>query len=211
MAMRNHLNKILLVLLLSAALNSCTSYKSQLFEGEGTVEQARMNAIIDFVNTYKTPWSYLKERDGKSFDIFWVYENEKIKNLYVFNVSPEIDENITLSIEDSLGEIPNSYFPNKFEVKEDKLFLWKDNVTPLRKEILVAVDGFGVLDSVDIKRELGLLPDDYVDKKVLTLDHSLKNTHYYICKNNIAEYKKVTTNKAFGYYDPPKLKCDSSN
>lgn len=209
--MQKAISSIILVLLFGFALYNCSSYKNQLFKGEGGIEQARMNAITDFVNTYKTPRNYLKERGGKSFDVFWIFEKEITKKVYVLGVSPEIDENITLSIEDSLGKVPKSYFPNKFEVQEGKLFLWKDNTTPLRKDILDVVDKFGVLDSIDIKRELGLLPDDYEDTRVVTIDHGLRSVHYYICKDNIANYKKVTTNKAFGYYDPPKLKCDSTN
>lgn len=206
--MHKNISRILYVLLFTSTLYGCvSSYKSQLFAGEGGIEQARMNAITDFANTYKTPRSYLKERGGKPFEVFWVLEKKITPNVYVFGVSPEIDGNITLSIKDSLGKVPNSFFPNNFEVKEERLFLWKDSTKPLRKDVLEVVDKFGVLDSVDVKRELGMLPIDFEDTRVVTIDHSLKSVHYYICKNDIAKYKKVVTNKAIGFYEPPNLRC----
>lgn len=203
--------KIILVLLFGSSFYNCSIYKNQLFKGEGGIEQARMNVIIDFISTYKTPRNYLKEREGKPFDVF-VLDRRKQSNedLYVFTVLPEYQE-ITLNPEDDLGKVPKSYFPNKFVVEEDKLFLWHDSVTPLQKELLNVMDEFGALDSIDVKRELGLLPDDYEDTRTVIIDDGLKGVTYFICKDNIENYKKVVTNKAFGYYDPPKLKCGSSD
>lgn len=205
--MKKNINKIVIILF-SIMLYSCSSYKDQIFKGRSGIEKARMNIITDFVNTYKTPRRYLKEREGKPFNVFWIFKEEITKDFYVFSISPEIDENVTLSIKDTLGKIPYSYFPNNFKIKNEKLFIWKDSITPLGKNILNAIHRFNVLDSVDIKRELDILPDSFEDTRVVTIDHKLKSAHYYVCKDNIDKYKKKVTNKAFGYYDLPKLKCN---
>jgi len=207
--MRKIFNKTILVLLFGFTLYNCVSYKNQLFEGKGGIEQARINIITDFANTYKTPRSYLKEREGKPFDVFWVTKNKINGNAYVFSVLPDSQGYIPLKIEDSLGKVPNSYFPNRYEVEKGKLFLWKDSITPLRRNILNVMNKYGILDSTDIKRELGLLPDDFEDTRMVIIDDGLKGVDYYICKNHIEKYKKIVTNKAVGYYTPPKLKCNN--
>src|SRR5690606_11838355 len=184
------------------------SYKRTFYEGNGDIEQARMNVISDFAHTYKTPNSYIKERKGKPFTIFRMFDNEITEKFYVFGISPYNNNYISISIKDSLGKVPVSHFPNRYIIKENKLFLWRDNITPLSKEILNVIQEYGVLDSTDVKKVLGLLPDDFEDERLITIDDKLKGVNYYVCKSNINKYKKVKTNIAFGYYKPPKLKCE---
>jgi hypothetical protein len=167
--MKRNFNKIISVFALGSLLMCCISYKDQLYPGTGNMDQARKNLIIDFANTYKTPRIYLEKREGRSFDVFWIFMEDSKDDLLRFSVSPEIDGHIPLGIKDSLGKVPHSYFPNNFEIKEGKLFVWKDSITPLRKDILNVMDTFGVLDSTDVKRDLGLLPDNFEDTRVLTL------------------------------------------
>ncbi len=208
--MKKNISKIILGIIFSTIIISCVSYNSQLAKGEGGIEQARKNIIIDFVNTYQTPRSYLKERNGASFNVFWAVKKEVLdEDVYGFAISPENNGYITLGVNDSLGKVPNSYFPNKFEVRKGKLFVWKDSITPLRKDILSVMDRFKVLDSISVKKELGLLPEDFEDTRMVTIDDGLKGVHYYVCKGDIGKYKKVVTNRAFGYYDPPNLRCNN--
>ncbi|TKG87730.1 hypothetical protein EYV94_28035 [Puteibacter caeruleilacunae] len=202
-------NSNIIILAFCSVLMGCVTYKSQMIKGIGDIESARKNVIIDCANTYKMPRNYFKERKGKRFDIFWVFNEESKDDLLVFSVSPEIDGHITLGIKDSIGKVPCSYFPNNYEIKNGKLFVWNDGITPLRRDVLDAVNNFGVLDSTDVKRELGLLPDDFEDTRVVRIDHRLKSIHYYVCRNRIEKYKKVGTNRAFGYYNTPKLNCNT--
>lgn len=204
--MNKNFKKGFLVIIFGVVI-SCVNFKNNLFTGSGDINQARKNVIIDFANTYSTPKRYLRERNGRPFDVFWVFKKESKNNIAIFSVSPETDGHIPLSIKDSLGKVPVSYFPNNFKVKKGKLFVWKDSITPLRKNILSVMENFNVLDSTDIKRELGTLPEDFEDTRVVRIDHKLKSAHYFVCKKNIKHYKKVITNKAIGYYDPPKLNC----
>jgi len=206
--MKNNFRNIILTILLITILYNCTSYKRTFYEGNGDIEQARMNVISDFAHTYKTPNSYIKERKGKPFTIFRMFDNEITEKFYVFGISPYNNNYISISIKDSLGKVPVSHFPNRYIIKENKLFLWRDNITPLSKEILNVIQEYGVLDSTDVKKVLGLLPDDFEDERLITIDDKLKGVNYYVCKSNINKYKKVKTNIAFGYYKPPKLKCE---
>ncbi|UUV21791.1 hypothetical protein [Paenimyroides aestuarii] len=195
-------------MILGIVLYSCSSYKKELYRGNGTIEKAKVNAIIEFSSTYKTPNYYLKKNKGKIFNVFWVYNGEHIDK-YIFSIFPESQGYISLGIEDNLGDVPISYFPNRYRIEKGNLFLWKDNTTPLNKEILSVMEEYGILDSIDIKVQLGLLPTNYEDTRMVVFDNRYKGgCHYYICKNNINIYKKVKTNIPFGYYKPPKLKCE---
>ena len=178
-----------------------------MFRESGDVNLIHENVITDFANTYKTPKEYLEKRDGKPFDVFRINTEEVKEDLLVLSISPENNGFIPLSITDTLGKVPNSNFPNRFEVRKGKLFVWKDSITPLRKDILEVMDQFGVLDSTDVKWELGLLPENHEDSRLITIDDRLKGVHYYLCKENPGKYKKVVTDIAVGYYNPPKIKC----
>lgn len=207
--MRKNFRNALTTLILSFTILNCVSYKNQLHKGEGGIEKARMNVITDFVNTYKTPRYYLKKRKGKSFNVFQLTKREQLNiNLYIFSILPE-DQKILLNVNDSLGKVPREYIPNRYIIKQKKLFLWNDGITPLQTEILKVLDDFGVLDSINIKIDLGMLPDDYEDTRIMILDHRLEGVDYYICIDKIEKFKKVVTNKALGYYDTPKLKCST--
>src|SRR5699024_7967673 len=121
--MKKNINSTIL-LLFSFMLYNCVSYKDQLLRGKGAIEQARMNVITDFINTYKTPRYYIKKRGGKPFDVFvFVREKQLNDDIYILSILPEY-EDIDLRKEDSLGKVPRSYLPNKYEIKNDKLFLW---------------------------------------------------------------------------------------
>lgn len=205
--MKRSFNIVIPILVFTLIFLSCATYKNQLHVGIGDIEQARMNVVIDFVNTYKTPKRYLKRRQGKPFKVFsFVREKSLDNSTYLLSILPNI-ESISMRTEDKVGEIPRDYFPNKYIVKEGKLFLWNDGETPLQDDVLEAMNKFGVLDSTDIKMELGLLPNDFEDTRMITIDDRLESYNYFICKNDISKFKKVVTYKAFGYYKTPKINC----
>lgn len=204
-----NISKVIIWLIASTFLYNCVSYKSKIYEGQGGVIEARVNIMDDFIHTYETPKSYLKEREGKPFNVFTIWEEKpSSEKLYVFTVLPNNQKEIRLDPKDHLGKVPRIGFPNKFVEQEGKLFLWNDGTTPLKEEILNIMDKYQVLDSIDVKLESGLLPNDYEDKRMIVIDDALEAVDYYVCKNNVSEYKRVKNNKAFGYYQPPKLDCD---
>lgn len=206
--MKGSFNLLVSILVFTLILLSCATYRKQLFAGRGDIEQARMNTIIDFANTYKTPKRYLKIRQGKPFNVFQIYRRKSFETThsYLLSILPE-DESISIRTEHKLGEIPRSNFPNKYVVKENKLFLWNDGETPLQKDVVEVMNKFDVLDSIDLKWELGLLPSDFEDTRMITIDDRLEAFTYFICRNDISEFKKVVTWKALGYYDQPNISC----
>src|SRR5690606_24220640 len=207
--MKNHIKKITGLVLVAIFIISCATYKKELHHGEGTLEQARMNAIIDFANSsYKTPRKYLERRNGKPFDVFQVTERKikKMQKHYVIGILPENDGHISLRPKDVIGK-PTDWFPTKFGEIDKKLFLWHDSLVPLSREVIEIIHTYGILDSISVKRDLGLLPEDFEDDRTISTDDKLKGVHYYFCKDDISKYKKVKTNIATGYYTPPKLDC----
>jgi hypothetical protein len=199
------------IIILTLLLSGCSGYKKMLYQGEKGLKYARLNAIIDFAYTYKTPRRYIK-RYNRAFNAFMVFVRKppdtNLSAITIIPLLPEYDK-WPLLIKDTLGKVPG-YFPNNYYIVNEKLFLWNDSITPLSREILQVMDKYQVLDSTDIKRELGLLPEDFVDNRVDIIDHGLKTVKYFICKNDIRKYKKKCHCKAFKHYNPPKLKCKSS-
>lgn len=204
--MKNDFKNIILTIMLIVMLCKCSSYKRTFYAGDGGIERGRMNAITDFVFTYKTPRYYLKERKGKPFNVFWI--SNQVHDQYIFAIFPYSQGYLSLKVQDSLGKVPVSNFPNNYIIKGEKLFLWKDSLTPLNKEILNVIKKYGILDSTDVKKKLGVLSDDFEDTRMVIIDHRDKGGwHYYVCKKNIEKFKKVKTNIAIGYYQPPILTC----
>ncbi len=187
---------------------SCSVGKNKFYTYTGTVEDAIILAVNDFSKTYKTQRYYLKERGGKPFNSFRVSVLDE-NGLFVIGISPNTRD-LSLFLEHQIGKVPSdsmSFFPNKYIEMDNKLFYWKDNYTPLNKNVIEVLDSYNILDSTDIKLQLGMLPDDFEDTRVVTTGSKLKGVDYYFCKKQPNKFKKVLTNIAYGYYEPPKIKC----
>lgn len=198
--MKKNINNIVIsTLVFSFVLVGCSIFSNPFYVGSGDIAQARMNVILDFGNTYKTPKKYLKRR-GEPFSVFsFIREEQLNQNTILLSIMPKT-ERISMRVEDRLGEVPRGYFPNRYIVEEGKLFLWNDSITPLQKDIIEVMSKYDILDSTDVKRELGILPIDYEDTRVIILDDRLESYNYFINMENISKFKKVVTNKPFGYY-----------
>jgi hypothetical protein len=87
--------------------------------------------------------------------------------------------------------------PSRFIEIDAKLFYLYDEDYSLTEETL------------EVLRKYGRLRDDpdgtlYLDNPT---NDSKKGMHYYFCKQDLANYKKVKSAIGIGYYEPPKLKC----
>lgn len=178
-----------------------------LNEGFGQTEEVRENIIMDFHNFYKTPKNYLKERDGVPFDVFWIVLLESKFDFSVYAIRPENDDYIAQDTADALGEIPRKAFPNDFIEIDGRLYLWNDGKSKLDIEVLNVLNKYNYLDSTDIKYDMGLLTDDFEDNRFFSIDDNLEAYHYYVCKKDISQFKRVKTRIAFGHYKIPKLRC----
>lgn len=83
--------------------------------------------------------------------------------------------------------------PTRYAIRDNKLFYWKDDNYPVSEEMINVLRKYGLLT----------MDDSFLD---FYEDDSRKGADYYFCKNNPSKYKRVVTNIAFGYYEPPILK-----
>jgi hypothetical protein len=101
---------------------------------------------------------------------------------------------------DKIGD--KTSLPSRYTEKEGKLFYWDDSTKVLTKEVVNVLSKYNVMDSVNIEGVVELPRFD-------SANHYKKGVHYYICKNDLTKYKKVTTSIGMGYYDAPSLNCNS--
>lgn len=155
----------------------------------GNQNDAVQNAIIDFLHT---------ERLSKKDRIFSVNVDtlsDKIIGISIIG----FEDKLVLHPENKIGT-SHPYFPTKYLEKENKLFYWYDPESKITEELMLILSKYNKIDSsyVHGNYEFTIIFDD---KK--------KGVDYYFCMNNLLTYKKVRTTVAIGWYDPPKLKCDS--
>lgn len=92
--------------------------------------------------------------------------------------------------EDTKGKLPTQYI-----IKNGKLFYWWDDNVPVTKEIIAVLWRYNLLQT-DF-----LIPN-------FSINDNQKGAHYYFCKNDLSNYKRVITKIGLGYYKPPKLRCN---
>ena len=93
------------------------------------------------------------------------------------------------------SEETKSKLPTRYVIKDGKLFYWWDKKCAVTEEIIEVLWRYNMLQTYSI------IPN-------FSIDESQKGAHYYFCKNDLSKYKRVVTNIGFGYYKPPKLKCN---
>lgn len=181
----------------------CGSQKTILHK-TGGIDEAIQNSIYEFSTTKLF-------KKGKVFLVsfeenFEEYELTKLDNgTYQWRPAKKHPELFAVSICEynpkftfdpgEIGEV-NTKLPSVVLKKNDKLFYWWDNKTPLTKS------------TVDILFEFGLLNDDPNRLGEFGTDDSQKAIDYFICKGNLLNYKKKLTKVAPGYYKPPKINCN---
>ena len=96
-------------------------------------------------------------------------------------------------------DIQNKTIPSRVFEKDGRVFLWWDKNYPLTENTLETLNKFHL-----IKRG----KDNYMDKFFnFRTDDAARGAHYYFCRNNLFIYKRVITNTAIGYYNPPDISC----
>jgi hypothetical protein len=175
--MKNFLQIVFIILLL---LQGCATWKTSL-SPQGDYDSAIKNAISDFSNTTSL------FREDRTFSV-------GIKNLNNGIIGISILGNVNKFIITEDGK--SSRLPTKYLEYKGKLFYWYDESYPLNKDIIDKLDKCNLIDSVKSIAFAKLINDD-----------AKKGMDYYFCKNNLLKYKKIKTNQAIGYYEPPKLDC----
>ena len=180
----------LTILVFCLTFNSCSSWKKEL-KKERSLNAAIHNVVMDFYNT-----SLL----FKNHSVFSIRISELNYNKLVIQVSPDQNKFLPEPL-DTIGSF-RGYLPTDYLIIEEKLFYWNDSTKILSKEIVNVLNKYNRIDSTNVN---GF---QYIPEGAFIIDERQKGVDYYICKNDFTNYKKVTTSRAYGYYEPPKLKCN---
>ena len=168
----------------------CSSYKKNLIQNGGKNEVIA-NTILDFSNNE----SLYKKGNIFTIEVVQLKSNDK---LFVARVS-ENNSKILVTSETIVGS--KGKMPSRYVEKDSKLFFWWDDDYALTE------------DAIEVYRKYNLLQSDeggWIKMPDSKIDELQKSAHYYFCKSNLTNYKKVITNRGLGYYPAPKLDCDSN-
>ena len=184
------------------AVSGCAVWKKSL-SANGDIYVAINNCIIDFINT-----SNLFKAD--SIFAIDIIENEDI---YVIGIGGAVNK-IYPHIRDTIGA-KNDLFPNKYIIREGKLFYWNDPKQEITQEIIDVLSRYDAIDLDWRNREYNIplnIPDG--DPRIIyippmVIDDAQKGIVYYICKNDFTIYKKTGFNTIYRHYKQPELKCNN--
>jgi hypothetical protein len=88
-------------------------------------------------------------------------------------------------------------FPTGLLESNGKLFFWYDKTKSVTDTIINTLYKYNFVDT--------MIVNTYIPGG--TINHAKKGANYYFCRSDLSKYRKVVTDKAIGYYKPPKLKC----
>ncbi len=169
---------------------------------------------------------FLKCRLSRNYNAFFISINlfsestsyQVSDELIVVDIFPA-SYRYHITFVDTLG---STYLPSRHIIKNGKLFYWYDSAYGLTEEMVNVLWQFNLADSVKISDKslmFGVadhhVPEvfgaDYVGPEYIPIDYSIngksKGAHYYFCKNDLSNYKRIITNIGLGGYKPPKVKC----
>lgn len=93
--------------------------------------------------------------------------------------------------------MPNeNKFPSNFYEENNILFIWYDENKKIDEKTIQTYLRYGLL--VDNQNETNIFLDDI-------MDDNLKGVIYYICKNDLTNFKKIKSNKVKDSH--PRLNC----
>ncbi|MBZ9730540.1 hypothetical protein LB467_12670 [Salegentibacter sp. JZCK2] len=204
----NKILKFLLGVIALVSLKGCVTFKDNLVQ-DGGREEFIHNAILDFSNSTRLfkkdsvfsvsfddtlyRMSLHKISDGNSA---WI-KGKPYVGIKTVNIIGTYNK---MLLTDSTKVGSKGYLPSRYVEKDGKLFYWWDNDYPLTEETLAVFEKYNILQ--DDAGGWLKFPD-------MSTDDAKKGADYYFCENDLTNYKKVITNIAIGYYDAPKLNCNS--
>jgi hypothetical protein len=147
-------------------------------------------AVKDFLHAGKL----IKE--DSVFDISITNTSDDVLGVSIFGSTNKL-------LPTSKNIVGTSYkgFPTNYIEEGNKLFYWYDSTKNITADLIAELSRYKLIDSLNVNGFVGI-PD-------ALRDDSKKAAHYYFCKCNLQVYKKVYTNHAMGWYDPPKVSCFS--
>ncbi|PXV66877.1 hypothetical protein CLV62_104138 [Dysgonomonas alginatilytica] len=158
-------------------------------------DDLRNEAIRIAVNDFLDKCSLQKTDSVFSVNIY--IDNDDILGVSISSVH---ENKIYPSTKDKIGAETN-IFPSHYIERNNKLIYWGDSTQILSNEIVNVLSKYNQIDSTFINDEKAY-PEFVINEKI-------RGAHYYFCKKDLSQFKRVVTNKGMNSYDPPKLKCNS--
>ena len=180
---------------------SCSSYKKALKMGEGTIDDAIENVIINY--------SHVNNKRMNKGNIF-ILQNRSSEKDEFYNIAIGYYINkVILRSEHTIGSYTN-YIPTKYKIYNDHLFLWNDSIQPINHETLNMLDKYDRLDSTYVKLAMGLIDSNNYTPPRIIMQNDLKYKIYLVCKNEINNYKAIITNNSIPIekIKLPKMNCN---
>ncbi len=191
-------------------IGSCSTFKKDLIQ-RGDQQEAIKNAILDFSNTsglykkdsvfsvsYHDPLYKMALEKTDNGNERWI-EDKLYKGIVAVSISADYNK-MLLTDSTKVGN-KGAKLPTRYIERDGKLFYWRDDDHPLTQEALNVFKRYNLLLEDDL--------DGVMEFYDFTTDDAQKGVDYFFCKNNLVEYKKITTNKGIGYYGAPELKCNT--
>lgn len=179
--------KVSCLAIFSFLICSCSSYQKALKKGEGTIDDAIENVIIDYYHVNNK-----KMNIGEVF----ILQNRSSEKDEFYNIAiGSYINKVILRSEHKLGGFTDN-IPTKYKIYEDHLFVWNNATSPINQETLNALNKYDKLDSTYVKLAIGLIDsNNYMPPKVI-MSHNLKYKIYLVCKKDINNYRVITTNNS---------------
>ena len=172
---------------ISTLLSGCASWKKTL-SSEGCSNVAVKNVIEDFIHT---------SRLSRVEDIFNITIQDINHGVIIISIGGAVNK-IYPQTNNKIGTY-DEYFPTQFLIKDGKLFYWNDPNTAISESVLTILQEYEHIN-FDWEKEYGFPP--------IAIDDAKEGMVYYICKNNLINYKKTGANTIYKRYKTPEIKCD---
>ena len=167
-------------------ISACAPWKKALYS-KGSMEEAIHNSIMDFTKCK------LYKRD-KAFSIKFLDGDP-----YIVTISGMLDN--------TLLAYPTGYIdrsPTECLVVDGKLFFWNNPQVERSSQCVEMLNDYGLIDSSYVRGEIR---DPLEHPFTLYERAGAEEAAYYICPDNLRNYKRVISHIAVGWYPQPKLKC----
>lgn len=205
------MNTKIYTLLVIVILFGCSPMKNGMMKaGEDVKSVAIHNAILDFsqsCNLYKKDTVFsINFKDSVFNKAVLIQVDDRTmqwkrgslcNGILSVGISADSDYKFLFTTNIKVGNI--THLPSRHIVKDGKLFYWYDDSYPLTQEMLDILWKYNLL--LDDEDGWIIIPDN-------PIDDSQKGAHYYFCKSDLSEYKRVITNIGMGFYPLPKLNCN---
>ncbi len=190
------MKKILALLIFTAFI--CSAMNPPVVPHIAAHNDAIEIAITDFLKcSLRKKYSafYVSIYDRGEYDRYEISDN-----LIVISILPSETSAPQYYIT-PIDTIGSTRLPTRHLIKDGKLFYWHDSDYGLTEETIRVFREYNLADQYENSRL-----DDIFGQEVYGDDFA-KSAQYYMCKNDPTNYKRVITNIATGWYEPPKLKC----